>query len=147
MTAISKSMQTSSRPDAMTDAPPCRPADGRRPLPSVTPSPCTNRRGVNGGVNFPSLGEVIFPRCAATRSGNGRLCGRFGRAAAATRRRGESGKRSEAEIFRDQIGVLAQAIARALDMDDNGVVKQPVEQSGSDDGMAEELAPFGEAAV
>ena len=46
-----------------------------------------------------------------------------------------------------EIGVLAQAIARALDLDDDGVVKQPVEQRGGDDGIAEDLAPFGKAAV
>ena len=43
--------------------------------------------------------------------------------------------------------MLAQPIARALDLDDNGMVKQAVEQGRGDDGIAEELAPFGEAAV
>ena len=71
----------------------------------------------------------------------------FGRAAATTQRRGRAGEGSEAEIFGDQVGVLAQAVAGALDLNDDGVVQEPVEQCGGDDGMAEELAPLGEAAV
>jgi hypothetical protein len=69
------------------------------------------------------------------------------RPAAASRRRGDAGERSETEIFGDQIGVLAQAVTGALNVDDDGVVKETVEQRGGDDGMAEEIAPFGEAAV
>ena len=42
---------------------------------------------------------------------------------------------ARAEIFRDQIGMLAQAIAYALDVDDDGVVKEAVQQGGGDDGM------------
>jgi len=33
--------------------------------------------------------------------------------------------------------VLAHAVARALDLDDDGVVEQPVEQRGGDDGIAD----------
>ena len=51
------------------------------------------------------------------------------------------------DVLGDEVGVLAQAIARSLDLDDDGVVEQPVEQRGGDDGIAEDLAPFGEAAV
>ena len=43
--------------------------------------------------------------------------------------------------------MLAHAVAGAFDLDDDGVVQQPVEQRGGDDGIAEDLAPFGEAAV
>jgi hypothetical protein len=43
--------------------------------------------------------------------------------------------------------VLAKPIARSLDLDDDGVVKQPIEQRGGDDGIAKNLAPFGKAAV
>jgi hypothetical protein len=43
--------------------------------------------------------------------------------------------------------VGAQAVAGAFDLDDDGMVEQPVEQRGGDDGVAEDLAPFGEAAV
>lgn len=50
-------------------------------------------------------------------------------------------------MLRHEIGVLAQPIARSLDLNDDGVVKQPVEQRGCDDGIAEDLAPFGEAAI
>ena len=43
--------------------------------------------------------------------------------------------------------MLVHAIARALDLNDDGMVEQPIEQRGSDDGIAEQVAPFGEAAV
>ena len=43
--------------------------------------------------------------------------------------------------------MMAQAIAGAFDLDDDGVVEQAVEERGGDDGVAEDLAPFGEAAV
>ena len=46
-----------------------------------------------------------------------------------------------------EISMLAQAIARPLDLDDDGVMEQAIEQSRRDDGIAEEFAPFGEAAV
>ena len=41
--------------------------------------------------------------------------------------------------------MLAEPIARSLDLDDDGVVKQPIEQRGGDDGIAKNLAPFGAA--
>jgi hypothetical protein len=43
--------------------------------------------------------------------------------------------------------VTAETIAGALDLDDNGMVKQAVEQRGGNDGAAKDLAPFGKAAV
>ena len=43
--------------------------------------------------------------------------------------------------------MLAQAIAGALDMHDDGVVKQPVQQGGGDHGIAKNIAPFGKAAI
>ena len=52
-----------------------------------------------------------------------------------------------ADVLGHEVGMLAQAIARALDLDDDGVVQQPVEQRRGDDGIAEDLAPFGKAAV
>ena len=42
---------------------------------------------------------------------------------------------------------LAQAIAGPLDLDDDGVVKEPIGKRSCDDGIAEDLSPFGEAAV
>jgi hypothetical protein len=44
-------------------------------------------------------------------------------------RRGDTGEGCETEIFGDEIGVLAQSIARILDMDDDGVMKQPSSRS------------------
>ena len=46
-----------------------------------------------------------------------------------------------------EIGMLAEPIARPFDLDDDGVVKQTIEKRGGDDGIAEDLAPFGEAPV
>lgn len=43
--------------------------------------------------------------------------------------------------------MATEAVAGALDADDDGVVEQAVEQGGGDDGVAEHLAPFGKAAV
>ena len=46
-----------------------------------------------------------------------------------------------------KVGVLAHAVAGALDLDDDGMVQQPIEQRGGNDGIAEHVAPFGEAAI
>jgi hypothetical protein len=43
--------------------------------------------------------------------------------------------------------MTAEAIAGPLDLDDNGMVKQAVQQRGGDDGAAKDIAPFGKAAV
>ena len=50
-------------------------------------------------------------------------------------------------MLRHEVGVLAEPIARPLDLDDDGVVEEAVEQRRGDDGIAEDVAPFGEAAV
>ena len=52
------------------------------------------------------------------------------------------GVRLEADRLGQQVGVLAQPIARPLDLDDDGVVKEPVEERGRDDGIAEDVAPL-----
>ncbi len=46
-----------------------------------------------------------------------------------------------------EIGVPAQAVARPLDLHDQGMVQQPVQQGRGHDGIAEHLAPLCEAAV
>ena len=43
--------------------------------------------------------------------------------------------------------MLAEPIARSLDLDDDGVMEKPIQQCGGDDRIAEDVAPFGEAAV
>jgi hypothetical protein len=43
--------------------------------------------------------------------------------------------------------MLAQPVASALDVDNDGVVKQPVKQRGGNDRIAEYLPPFGKAAI
>lgn len=40
-----------------------------------------------------------------------------------------------------------EAIARAIDLDDDGVMQQAVEQRDGDDGATEDFAPFGKASV
>ena len=53
----------------------------------------------------------------------------------------------QAQIIGDQVGMLTQPIAGALDVDNDGVMKQTIEQRGCDHRIAENLAPFGKAAV
>jgi hypothetical protein len=55
--------------------------------------------------------------------------------------------RLEADGLGQEVGVFAQPIAVALDLDDDRVVKEPVEEGGGDDGIAQDVAPFGKAAV
>jgi hypothetical protein len=43
--------------------------------------------------------------------------------------------------------MLAQAVAGTLDLNDDDVVKQPVQQRNCDDGIAKNFAPFAEAAI
>jgi len=42
-------------------------------------------------------------------------------------------------MLRHEIGVLAQPIAGTLDLNDDGMVKQPVEQCGCDDGITDDF--------
>jgi len=44
-----------------------------------------------------------------------------------------------ADVLWHEIGVLSQAVAGAFDLHDDGVVQQPVEQGGGDDGLAKHL--------
>ena len=46
-----------------------------------------------------------------------------------------------------EVSVFAQAVGRALDFDDHGVMEEAVEQSGGQDVVAEDFAPVAEAAV
>ncbi len=43
--------------------------------------------------------------------------------------------------------MLAQPVAGALNVDDDSVVKQPVEQRGGNDWIAENLSPFGKTTI
>src|SRR5215831_9256812 len=54
---------------------------------------------------------------------------------------------SGAEVLRHKICMLAQPVAGPFDLDDDSVVKQPIEQGGGDHGIAKDLTPFGEAAI
>jgi len=46
-----------------------------------------------------------------------------------------------------KISVLTEPITRTLDLNDDGVVKQAIEECGGDNEIAEDLAPFCEAMV
>ena len=46
-----------------------------------------------------------------------------------------------------EVGVLPEAIARTLDLDDDGVVKKPVQKGRCDHGVTKNLAPFCKTAV
>ena len=50
-------------------------------------------------------------------------------------------------VLGDEISMLAQTVAGALDLHDDGMVQQPVQQRGGDDGIPEDFSPFGEAAI
>jgi len=50
-------------------------------------------------------------------------------------------------MLRDEVGVRAQPIVGASELDDHGMVKEAVEECVGDDRIAEDLAPFGEAMV
>ena len=71
----------------------------------------------------------------------------FRRSAAALGRWRRRDRGVGAGVLRDEIGMGAQAVAGPLDLDDDGVVQEAIEERGGDDGIAEDLAPFGEAAV
>ena len=74
----------------------------------------------------------------------------LGRPAATPVRRGYDRWLDEgvgADVLRNEISVGPKAVARALDLDDYSVVKQPIEERSCDNGITEDLAPFCEAAV
>jgi hypothetical protein len=50
-------------------------------------------------------------------------------------------------VLRHAIGMLAQAITRSLDLNDDGVMEEAIEECGGDNWVAEDLTPFGKAAV
>ena len=43
--------------------------------------------------------------------------------------------------------MFAQAITRPFDLKNDGVMEEPIEERGGDDGISEDVSPFGEAAV
>ena len=47
----------------------------------------------------------------------------------------------------DEVSIAVEPLAGALDLDDHDVVQERVEHCGRDNGIAEDLSPFGEAAV
>ena len=55
------------------------------------------------------------------------------------RRNGSGGGvRLEPNVFGQEVGVLAQPVARPVDLDDDGVVKQSVEQGRRDNGIPDQ---------
>jgi hypothetical protein len=50
-------------------------------------------------------------------------------------------------VLRNEVGVLAEPVARSFDLDDDGVMEKPIEERRGDDGVAEDVAPFGEAGL
>ena len=43
--------------------------------------------------------------------------------------------------------MLAKTVARTLDLNDDRVVKEPVQECRGDDGIAKNVTPLGEAAI
>ena len=60
-------------------------------------------------------------------------------------RRGD--RRVGSDMLGYEIGVGPEAVAGAFDLDDDGVMQQAIEQCRCDHGVAEDVTPFGEAAV
>jgi hypothetical protein len=50
-------------------------------------------------------------------------------------------------VFRDQVGVLAEPVAGAFDLDHDGMMQEPIEERCCDDGITEDLALLREPAV
>jgi len=90
--------------------------------------------GASGGEA--SAAQVVLAGSAAALAGRPRRRGI-----------GKSGRGAGAWCLRQQGGMLAHPVARALDLHDDSVVQQPVQQGGGDDGIAENFAPFRKAAV
>jgi hypothetical protein len=70
-------------------------------------------------------------------SGSPRFSGLFGR----------PHQRSRLQVFGDELGMLTQPIALTFDLHGDGVVQQAIQQRAGDHDIAEDLAPFAEAAV
>ena len=109
----------------------------------ATGSPSHWCAGVNGAAIFLKSGAAKFPSLAGWRSAVGVIGASVLWRPAATpqgRRNGiGGGVRLEADRLGQEVGVLAQPIAGALDLDDDGVMKKPVEECGGDDGITGHL--------
>jgi hypothetical protein len=46
-------------------------------------------------------------------------------------------------MFGHEGGMLAKPVAGAVDLDDDGMVQEAIKQCGRDDGIAEDISPFG----
>ena len=85
----------------------------------------------------------VFWRRASSVVGSGLL---FGSPSFFRRGRRRDG-RIRSDVFGNEVGVLSEPVACAFDSDDDGVVEEPVEEGRRDDGVSEDVAPFGEASV
>lgn len=106
---------------------------------------------VNADFDFPRSAEVKFPSLAGWRSAEFVIgASIFWRSSRTPeRRRGRRGLDAGfcPNMFGQQIGVFAQAIARAFDLEDDRVVQKPIEQRCGDDGIAKDFAPLGSASL
>lgn len=103
---------------------------------------------VTAGSNFPRSAGARIPASRVRRSA-GVLIGTsdFGWPTTAFWRGWRCDVGMRAGMLRDQVCMMAQPVARALDLDDGGMVQQAVEQCSGDCGIARDFAPFREAAV
>ena len=106
---------------------------------------------VNGARNFPTYGAGKFPRRRARRSAvrviGASILRRPASAFEGWRYRTCRRVLPGADIFGQQIGVLAQTVAGTCDFDDDGVVKKSVQQGCRDHGVPEDVAPFRKTAI
>ncbi|WP_305036038.1 hypothetical protein [Poseidonocella sp. HB161398] len=102
-------------------------------------------------TEFSQFGQFGIPHFGGSGDQAGSVIGSsiadFRRPSAALRRRGRHDGRVCADMFRDQVGMGAQPVAGALDLDDDRVVQKPLEQRRGDDRIAEDLSPLRKSAV
>jgi IS5 family transposase len=102
-------------------------------------------------VKFPQKCRSKFPHLLGSGDQPGSVIGSsvsgLGRSSPSLRRRRRSDGRIGPHVLGYEIGMTAQAVAGSFDLDDHGVVQEAVQERRGDDRIAEDLSPFGEAAV
>ena len=99
-------------------------------------------------VNCPQKRRSKIPHfCRLRPQGLGTIFRRPSPRAGDGHRIGWRDERLGADMLGHQLGVLAQPIARALDLHHHSMVKQAIEKGRGHNGIAENLAPFRKAAI
>ena len=106
---------------------------------------------VNAALNFPRSAEVKFPTFLGAGDEPALVIGSlrawFRRSAATLGWRRRRNGRVCSDVFGDEIGMGAQPVACAGNLDHDSVVQETIEQRGGDDGIAEDFSPFRKSAI